>query len=79
MATPVLAAALVLYFASAAAYVAAFVQPARVLVARSGLALTAAGLLVQTVAIGLGCAETQGRHPWPLPVWWATTGDDERG
>jgi HemX protein len=61
MATLILAAALLLYVASAAAYVAAFVRPST-LCARSALALAAAGFLVQTVAIALGCAETQGRH-----------------
>lgn len=62
MATPVLQTAVLLYVAAAAAWLVAFVWPAKALVARAALALTMSGFVVQAAAIGLGCAETHGRH-----------------
>jgi ABC-type uncharacterized transport system permease subunit len=62
MSRSLLAAALALYSGSAAAYLAAFARPALTRAVRGAYALAAAGFAVQTAAIGVGCAETYGRH-----------------
>lgn len=62
MANPVLDAAILLYVAAAAAHAVAFVRPGHARVARAAVALTMGGFVVHAAAIGLGCAETHGRH-----------------
>jgi ABC-type uncharacterized transport system permease subunit len=78
VATLVLTVALVAYASSAVAYVAAFAPPA---LAKAGQAflLAALAFVAHGAAIGLGCAETHGRHLVTVPgaaglVAWLAAG-----